>query len=142
MEARASQVLHATCVALGNRGVLITGPSGSGKSALALELIGLGAALVADDQVCTTRQGDSVIATAPPGLPPLIEARGVGLLRAPLAPCATVALVVDLARTETVRLPPLRTTRLCDLPLPLLHKVESGYFPAAIRLYLLSGHEE
>ena len=41
--------IHATCVAIEGRGVLIVGPSGSGKSDLALRLIDRGAALVADD---------------------------------------------------------------------------------------------
>ncbi|MEO1532556.1 MAG: serine kinase, partial [Pseudomonadota bacterium] len=43
--------LHASAVALGERGLLILGPSGAGKTRLALELVALGAELVADDRV-------------------------------------------------------------------------------------------
>ena len=44
----AAVLLHASCVAVAGRAVLITGPSGSGKSSLALTLLAHGAALVAD----------------------------------------------------------------------------------------------
>ena len=50
-------ILHATCVAVDGRGLLILGPSGSGKSALALQLIALGAQLVADDRTRVSRRG-------------------------------------------------------------------------------------
>ncbi|MFZ9950137.1 MAG: HPr kinase/phosphorylase, partial [Gemmobacter sp.] len=62
-------LLHASCVAFAGRGVLILGPSGSGKSGLALGLIALGAGLVADDAVLIAPEGEGVRAARPPGLP-------------------------------------------------------------------------
>src|ERR1700709_2175376 len=57
--------VHGTCIALDGEGVLLRGPSGSGKSDLALRLIDGGALLVADDQTELRRRGDAVIASAP-----------------------------------------------------------------------------
>ena len=80
------QTIHATCVAFGARGVLLLGPSGSGKSDLALRAIfDQGAKLVADDRVRLTRRGGSLIASAPPeaaavGLIGALEAYGLGIL--------------------------------------------------------------
>jgi HPr kinase/phosphorylase len=142
MQPSLPQVVHATCVALGDKGLLILGPSGSGKSGLALGLMATGAALVADDRVQLHRADDGLHAAAPPGLPPLIEARGIGLLRAPLCAQVRVCLVVDMGQTETDRLPPARRVTLLGLQLPLVHKVESSHFPAAILHYLAYGREE
>ena len=58
--------VHASCVALDGNGVLLRGPSGSGKSDLALRLIDGGAVLVADDQVALTVEGEKILASAPP----------------------------------------------------------------------------
>jgi len=138
----AAPVLHATCVAFGSRGVLILGPSGAGKSALALQLMALGAALVADDRVQVTASGDTLTATAPPGLPTLIEARGIGLLHAPLQAAARVVLAIDLGQAETVRLPPQRRMNLHDVAVELVLGPVTGHFPAAIRHYVLSGRKE
>ncbi len=135
-----AQPLHASAVAFAGRGVLILGPSGSGKSSLALDLMGLGADLVADDAVLVAADADGHPAMrAPDAIRGLIEARGVGLLRAEVLDEARVALVVDLGRLETERLPPERTTVLLSVELPLLHKVESRCFPVAIRQYLAHG---
>ncbi len=138
----AAQVVHATCVAFGDRGGLILGPSGSGKSGLALRLMALGAALVADDRVLLTVQGGRLTASAPPGLPPLIEARGVGLLHADLQPQAQVVLAVDLGQTETARLPPRRHITLMNRPVEVVHGPVSGHFAAAIRHYILMGRKD
>lgn len=136
-------LLHATAVAVDGRAVLLLGPSGAGKSGLALELMALGAALVADDGVILSRSSDGVLHASPPDATRgLIEARGVGLLRAAPLDRATVALAVDLGTLETDRLPPWRTTEILGVAVPLLHKVESPHFPAAIRLYLSCGRRE
>ncbi|MFZ5610024.1 MAG: HPr kinase/phosphorylase [Pseudomonadota bacterium] len=100
--------VHASCVALDGRGVLITGASGAGKSDLALRLIDGGALLVADDQVLLTREKGAIVARPPPRLAGLIEVRGLGI-RTGLPTCdeATLALVVALvARSAVERLPP------------------------------------
>ena len=133
------QRLHASAVALDGRAALITGPSGSGKSALALALIAMGARLVADDGVILRRDGDRLLARAPDPIRGLIEARGLGLLHADPLDDVPLALVVDLGATETERLPPWRTAMILGLPLPLLHKVESPHFAAGVRQYLAHG---
>lgn len=131
--------VHASCVALDGRGVLILGPSGSGKSSLALALMAFGARLVSDDRVALRRDGPRLIAAAPEAIHGLIEARGVGLLRAEAEAEAVVALAVDLARIETARLPQRREIDLLGQPVVLLSKVEALHFPAAILQYLKAG---
>ena len=132
-------LIHASCVAIDGRAVLITGPSGSGKSGLALRLMACGAALVADDQTELFLDDRRLMARAPDALRGMIEARGVGLLRAPALDEAEVALTVDLATPETERLPPRRTARFlgieCDLVLGTAH----DHFPAAVLCYLRDG---
>jgi HPr kinase/phosphorylase len=135
-------LIHATTVALGDRGVLIIGASGSGKSGLALHLMAFGATLVADDQTDLTRDGDRLIACCPPVLRGLIEARGVGLLQADSQASCAVAFVVDMDRTETHRLPPVRTATLLGVSIPSVHKVEGSHFPAAIFQYLRGDRRE
>ncbi len=112
--------IHATCVAVRGRGLLIVGVSGSGKSSLALRMMALGADLVADDRVDLRRDEGAVIAAAPKRIAGLIEARGVGLLRA--APCGPVALgyVIDMDQTQTTRLPEPVTLQLLGHYVPLL----------------------
>jgi HPr kinase/phosphorylase len=122
--------------------VLIRGAAGRGKSALALQLIGLGAGLVADDRTRLWRAGPRLMADVPAPIRGRIEARGVGILAAPAVGPAEVALVVDMDTEETERLPPRRSTRLLDVERPLLRKSPSPHFPAAILLYLEHGRME
>lgn len=135
----AGLVLHGSCVSLAGRGLLVLGAAGSGKSTLALQLLTLGADLVADDRVALTLEDGRVMASAPAGLPPLIEARGVGLLNAPLIAAAPLRLVVDLDQAETERLPPKRNIRLLDQDLPLVHGPLTGHLSVAVRHYLVWG---
>ncbi|GGL51763.1 HPr kinase/phosphorylase [Wenxinia marina] len=137
--APAPETIHASCVAVAGRGVLITGPSGSGKSALALELMSRGAGLVADDRTILTRRGAGLVASCPPALTGMIEARFVGLLAAAAHPPVQVALEVDLGTRETERLPPRRSVTRLDVDVPLLHDAGTGHFAAAILQYLLLG---
>ncbi|WBU55663.1 HPr kinase/phosphorylase [Paracoccus sediminicola] len=134
----ADPLLHASAVAYDGAGVLILGPSGSGKSALALQMIGLGAVLIADDRVELTAGEAGVIAAAPAAIAGLIEARGVGLIRAPHA-AARLRLVVDLGRTETERLPPIRHTDVMDSRLPLVLGPLTAHLSSTIRLILKGG---
>lgn len=129
-------IVHATCVALGARGLLIRGAPGSGKSALALELIALGAELVADDQVALARAGDAVRARAPARLAGLIEARGIGILRLPFRADVALSLVLDMDAAEPGRLPPRREARLIDVAIARILRPPSagaGAILAALR---------
>jgi RNase adaptor protein for sRNA GlmZ degradation len=89
-------LVYGTCVAIGRTSVLLRGPSGSGKSDLALRLIDGGARLVADDQVSVTSAGGWAIAESPPALRGLLEVRGIGILAVPWCPSAAIGAVIDL----------------------------------------------
>lgn len=113
--------IHATCVAVDGRGVLLRGPSGSGKSDLALRLIDAGGRLVADDRVALTLEDGVVIARPPAILAGLIEARGFGPIPVPSVPSAPVLLVADLKPAETIeRLPEPAECAYLGIRLPLV----------------------
>lgn len=131
--------IHGSCVAFGARGVLILGASGSGKSGLALQLIGLGASLVADDRTFIFAKDGWPCAKAPSELRGVIEARGLGLLQAETVPEARLQAVINMDVTERTRMPPDRTHDLLGCALPLLHKIESLHFAAAVRQYVVGG---
>jgi HPr kinase/phosphorylase len=134
--------LHASTVAMNGRAVLIRGASGSGKSGLALQLIALGADLVADDRTLIRRDGAQVSADAPRAIRGRIEARGMGLLNCPAKGPAHVVLIVDMDREEEARLPPPRREDLLGVSLPVTRKNTCAHFPAAIMTYLRHGRSD
>ncbi|TCT08292.1 HPr kinase/phosphorylase [Aquabacter spiritensis] len=108
---RLPPTVHASCVLIGQTGILIRGPSGSGKSHLALRLI-LDpprvlppARLVADDRVRLDLRAGAVVACAPAALAGMIEVRHLGLRRLPHVPEAPISLVLDLGVDGASRLP-------------------------------------
>jgi len=111
--------VHASAVLVGDRAVLIRGPSGTGKSRLAFDLILAGragqippAVLVGDDRVhLETSDGQLVVGPARE-LAGLIEVRGLGIFSCDYAPQATVGLVVDLAAPDAERLPQPEALRI------------------------------
>ena len=105
-----SETHHASTVAVDDRAVLITGPSGSGKSDLALRLIDRGFTLVSDDQTIVRREGNRLLASAPPTIAGKLEIRGVGIVEMETVNDAPVALVVQLT-SEIERLPDERRER-------------------------------
>lgn len=112
---------HASCVALGDRAVLIRGPSGSGKSDLTLRLIDDGARLLADDYTMLTREGGRIIAAPPDAIAGRLEVRGIGLVTLPTARDVPLALVIDLVgEGGEERLPDPRDTEIEGVRLPLL----------------------
>jgi len=131
--------LHASCVALYERGVLLCGPSGSGKSALALELMARGAILVADDRTEVFRDGAVLHARAPKTISGLIEARGVGLLRAEALAQVRLCVLVDLGQLETDRLPRHLEEEVLGISLPKVNRVDGAHFPAALIQYVKGG---
>lgn len=138
----ASEVLHATSVAVEGRGLLILGRSGAGKSALAIRLIVLGAALVSDDRTRLEAGAEGLVATCPsPAQKGLVEARGVGILAAPVVERANLVLAIDLDQPETQRLPPPRTVTFLGIPLALVLHPQNDHFPDALMLYLRHGRQ-
>lgn len=135
----ASDILHASAVAMEGRGLLILGRSGSGKSSLALELIAIGATLVADDRVVVTPgPGGKITLSSPDTIAGLVEARGIGLLRLPHV-SATLHAVVDLDLTEAERLPPAREIVISGRSVACLRRVETPAFAAMVGAYLRGG---
>ena len=138
----ASETLHASCVAVAGRGLLILGHSGAGKSALAIRLVVLGADLVSDDRTIVTATDEALVASCPnPALRGLIESRGLGILRAPSVAAVPLALAIDLAQPETERLPPQRTVTVAGKSLPLVLHAQNDHFPDALMLYLRHGRQ-
>jgi HPr kinase/phosphorylase len=136
------ETLHGTVVAWGERGLLITGTSGIGKSGLGLDLMALGCDLVTDDGAVVTVRDGTVWVDAPPAIRGLIEARGIGLLNADATGPVRLVAVLDLDVEEAERLPPMRQRMILGCPVTLLHKPRGGPFPAALVQYLKRGRRE
>ena len=140
MAAENPSIIHATTVAVDRAGLLIRGPSGRGKSELALQMLAFGGQLVADDRTTIATPDDGPpVASAPDQLSGMIEARGIGILR--VAPCGAVRLaaVADLSEIETERLPEARTTLVAGRVLPLYRRVDAPSFAASLMLLLRGG---
>jgi HPr kinase/phosphorylase len=130
--------VHGTSVALGGDGILLRGPSGSGKSDLALRLIDEGGRLVADDQTELRLSGDEVSMTSPATIAGRMEVRGIGIVRMPTVAVAPLRLVVDLVPGEAVeRLPELATCDYLGRRFQLIHLAPfEASAPAKLRLAL------
>ena len=100
-------LVHASCAARAGHAVLLLGPPGAGKSDLLLRLLDAGWDLVADDQVQLAAAGAGVLASPPPALAGMLEARGLGLLSGlPWQSQVPVALALRLVPREALhRLP-------------------------------------
>ena len=105
MSARlSSENLHASCVAMDGRAVLLAGPSGSGKSDLALRLLDRGFTLVSDDRTIVRKEGMRLVTSAPDTIKGKLEIRGVGIVDMDSVPNAPLALVVELT-SDIQRMP-------------------------------------
>lgn len=109
--AKTGERIHATAIAIGEAGILLRGASGSGKSSLALALIGLAgrsgrfARLVADDRVALMAAGGRLLARPVAPLEGVVERRGLGLTPEPFTGAVVVRLLVDLIGEEPARMP-------------------------------------
>jgi serine kinase of HPr protein (carbohydrate metabolism regulator) len=99
-------------------GVLLEGPSGSGKSDLALRALDHGFRLVADDRVLLWASGGRLYGRAPETLRGLIEVRGVGVTRLEPLPMAEVVLFATLGAPE--RMPEPSTQEILGVTKPRL----------------------
>ena len=108
LQASTGQAIHATCLVVGTKGILIRGYSGSGKSALALELIEFAqskntfAAIVADDRVYVEARNGRLVARCPDSVQGLIELRGRGAISVPSLNKAVLSIVLDIVPMENI----------------------------------------
>jgi len=132
--------IHATTIDIDGSGVLLSGPSGSGKSDLALRLIDGGARLVADDRTDLALADGRLVASAPWEIAGRMEVRGLGVLEKDAVPQTVLTLVVELVDPENVeRVPKEATTILLgvDVPVVRLHAFEASAV-AKIRAVLMA----
>ena len=137
--------LHATALVLGDRGLLVTGASGSGKSLLALTLVeqeraaGRYARLVADDQVFAAKRHGRLVVFAPTPIAGMAETRGFGPSRREYEPASVIDLEVEMAagRPERHQAGTLRNRQGIDLPLLTLSIGELAGALLAIRAALM-----
>jgi len=141
--------VHASAVKVGNRAVLIRGPSGSGKSRLAFDLILSGrsgqiapAILVGDDRVHLATDAGQLWVRPAAELAGLIEICGLGIRRCAFAEQAIVGLVVDLAAPDSERLPPPAALmiRIHGVSIPRI-PVGAGYSPLPLLVAALTTTE-
>jgi HPr kinase/phosphorylase len=135
-------ILHATGVVVEGKGVLLIGPSGSGKSRLALELIGLGAQLICDDRVRLSSQDGRLYAHAVDTIAGMIEARGFGVLNCPHIARHSVEAVIDLQPQESARFPKDEFITLRGLIFPKFNFKGKFTPAAAIHLWARYGRAE
>lgn len=102
---------HGVLICVHGLGVLIMGPSGIGKSELALCLVQRGHALVADDIVCLEKSPAHIIGRSPELLFGFIEIRGLGILdirrmygRQALKKRMAIALIIVLKKFTSAQL--------------------------------------
>jgi serine kinase of HPr protein (carbohydrate metabolism regulator) len=132
--------IHATCIIVGEAGILIRGESGSGKSALARAIMdivresGRFGRLVSDDRTRVARRHGRLVAQVVPAIAGRMEARGVGILAVAHEPSAVVRLVVDLSRAEPPRLPDPedQTIVLCGVVVPRLLQCSNAGLPGLV----------
>ncbi|MGN6308753.1 MAG: HPr kinase/phosphorylase [Xanthobacteraceae bacterium] len=141
-----AQSVHASAVLIGQEGVLIRGPSGSGKSRTAFELVLAGrsgqipaAALIGDDRIYLEARQGRLWARSAPRLAGLIEIRGLGIRRCDFVSEAPVGWVVDLDATDGTRLPAPEslTTTLSGIELPRI-PVQTGFSPLPLIIAALT----
>ena len=138
------ETVHATTVAIDGKGVLLRGPSGSGKSDLALRLIDNGAVLVSDDRTQLAFVSGRVVAGAPDRIAGQLEVRGVGIVRRPSIGAAPLGLVVDLVAADAVeRIPPPASVDLMGVAIPHIHLAPfEASAPAKVRLAVGLGPDD
>ena len=113
--------IQATAVEVNGKGVLLRGPSGSGKSDLAVRLIDRGARLIADDYVVAEPNADAASLAPPEAIAGMLEIRGTGLVKMEYARDVPPRLVVDLVPIKEIeRMPEPGEISICGAPVPVI----------------------
>jgi HPr kinase/phosphorylase len=143
-----ADTVHGTAIAVGDKAALIVGPSGSGKSDLALRCLSLPASellpntvrLVADDRVHIVKSQAAPRVVAPDTIRGKLEVRGLGIVEVPHVAEADLVLIAELVTPQAVeRLPdpqPQRAILGYDLPVLRLAPFEAS---APLKLVLALG---
>jgi HPr kinase/phosphorylase len=139
------ETIHASCVVIGEAGVLIRGRSGSGKSTLAREMVlhalqsGRFGCLVSDDRTHLEARHGRLLASPVKPLAGHLEIHGLGITRQPYEPAAIVRLVIDLSE-DPPRFPEAEDSNIvvCGVMVPRI-RMRAGASFASIALGRLSG---
>ena len=133
-------ILHASAAAVAGRGLLIVGGAGRGKTSLLLELLALGAELVADDRVLVSSAGDGVRLSPSPRLEGLVEIRGAGILDTGRFTDAPLWLIADLDRAPAARMPEWRHLTVAGQSCPVIDCDRRPATSATLMAILRAGH--
>lgn len=115
------KVVHGTALIWHEKGLLLKGSSGSGKSDLALRLIDKGARLIADDQVLLTLKEKSIVMSCPSEIKGKIEAFGLGILNCKMIAHEAPLFLVCALKSRVKRLFKLRTETIETLAIPKIY---------------------
>lgn len=100
-------LVHGTAIVIGTTGLILVGPSGSGKSSMAIRLLagarsaGHLALLLSDDQVFVDAVNGRLVATAPETIKGRIELYGSGIGHADTIDCAVLQFALQPVATDS-----------------------------------------
>lgn len=139
-----SETIHASAVVVGERAVIVRGPSGSGKSRLVAALLDAAktgllpyARLVADDRIRISAADGRLVVSAPETIRGMMEVAGLGIRSTESEAIAVAGLVVDLAAPDAARMPKPEQAQLLGVPVPRL-PVGAGEDPFPVVLAALT----
>jgi HPr kinase/phosphorylase len=141
----ARETVHASCVVIGEAGILIRGRSGAGKSTLAREIVmhtiqaGRFGCLVSDDRTELRLWNGRLVGSPIEPLAGRLEVHGLGIIRQPFEPATVIRLVIDLSE-DPPRFPDEQDCNvvLCGVVMPRI-RMRAGASFASIPLSYLSG---
>ena len=113
-------LIHASCVEFMGTGLLICGPSGSGKSDLCLRMIEAGAAFISDDQTVLENKKGKLTARCPASIKGLLEIRGIGIVEMPFIDETEISLKLSLKSLDQIdRMPEKQTEFIEGIEIPV-----------------------